>query len=397
MSTVPARYRKGDYRRACNICGSLEWFSTMKYIGQNRWACDVDAPGLTEVQIARHNAKVKPLTVKPRKHPFPATQVGEYHNQEALIFQLVLGNGLIRTNVSPTGAGAAAVSGQRLGACAVYLSDIINEGERPTSWIVRATAGLRAFADAILAQQYGSATGPSPAEATSSVLYGGILDTASSFTVIGQSYCGIALLRAYALFGDGKYLDGANAAVAFLRTLQRWDAVSVALSPVSLYVGGFLDSVTTTKAPTARFSTSGCFALWFLAELKAAVGGAATFGVAGAGGDFLAGTATSLDTMMADARAFYAGGRLSGWSIAPSSGTFGPLAPLSATTPREYYDPTAGLFQIRTLSTFPEAVTGIGFAFALRGLFEYEGYSATVASVYEWLMSFSSNPAAEHV
>jgi hypothetical protein len=75
---------------------------------------------------------------------------------------------------------------------------------------------------------------------------------------------------------------------------------------------------------------------------------------------------------------------------------------LSAATPRTGFvaftsvGTGTGLFTLSTVS----GVTNVGIsaqalAYGIRALYEYEGYSATVAGLYEWLMSFTSNPAAE--
>lgn len=396
-----AGYRKKDYRRACDICGGAAWFSEMKYIGQNRWACDVDAPGLTAEQISRHNARVRPLVVKPHKHPKLRAEIPDYKITEALFFRLVCDNALTASLVGPTGAIATASTGLSVAQCGLYLGELILEAERPTSWIDQAKTKLRACADALIALQYGSPTGPSPSETITSVLYGAVVTATGFCQAHGNTLAGLAFLRAYRIFGETKYLDAADRTGHFLRTLQYPEA-STAFSGGGGYRRCFMAYMTTAKGSVVSRFTGDALAMWFLAELRTIRGGAAVYGCTTAGGDWTSPPAASLATMLSDARSFYVEGYLSGWSTAPSSGTYGLLAPLSSATPRHQYDTSTSLFSLLadgggggSPQTSISASSVGGFALGLRGLYEYEGYSSTVAGIFEWLMSFTSNPNLE--
>jgi hypothetical protein len=390
-------YRKKDPKRVCDICGVQMFFSELKYIGQNRWACSDDAPGLTEYQIARHNARVKPLLVRQVKHPRSLAQTPTYLTQEAQLFALVRDQWAFRNSVNGYGAGAASGTTQLAAQCGLYFGELLVEGERPTSWLTQAATQLRAIADFIISKQYGSPTGPNPAQATNTRLYGGVLEsTTLQCTAYVNAISGLVLLRAYRLLGDSKYLVAANLVATFLRQgLQQRQPGVGQNQPTSVYLGGFCTSITTGDAPDTNFPLLGASAMWFLSELRAIVGGSTTYGVATAGGDFDGSAAGTLDAMLSEARAFYAGSKIPGFAN-PTGTAFGAMSMLSSATPRgNYFDNGSGSYSALLSSTGLYFVTSFDFSVALRGLYEYEGYSATVAGIYEWLMAFTSNPDAE--
>jgi hypothetical protein len=387
-------YRKKDYKRACDCCGTLWFFSELKYVGQNRWFCPDDAPGLTAEAIARHNGRVPPLLVRQVKHPRPATQTPTYLDDEASIFRLVLDQWDKRSTVSITGAGTITTSADRAGRVGMYLAELIQEDERPSEWMTQARTTLRAIADFIITQQYGSSTGPSPAEATNSLLYGMIQQSGTSASGVDttQAYCGLTLIRAYLILGDTKYLDAANNAAWFLRQALQQCQVGVSSSgTTTIYVGGFLTSMSAVKTRGNGFNVTGAGCLWFLAELRAVVGGSTVYGTATPGGDFVGSAAGSLDTMISEALAFYVGNKISGFLSPLGTGPQGPMSMLSVATPRASY--TAGSGYVTSLSNGQYFVGVQAFALAMRGVFAASGYSA-VADIYEWLMSFTTNPQA---
>ena len=395
-------YRKKDPKRVCDICGVLMFFSELKYIGQNRWACSDDAPGLTEYQISKHNARVKPLLVRQVKHPRSLAQTPTYLSSEALNFSLVRDQWRTRNNVSALGAGAVDTgSVSRAGLAGLYFGELLAEGERPTSWLTQAAVQLRATADFILANQYGSPTGQGayPSEPTNSILYGMVISPSGTFAIsVDQAKCGLSLLRAYQYLGDTKYLDGANrVATCFRQGFQQRQSGVAAVNPTDLYVGGFADDNNTVKGISGFYSINGAAGMWFLAQLRAVVGGSKVYGLTTSGGDFTAAPAGTLDTMLAEARTFYAGGKLSGFLSPTMTGAIGPVSILSVATPRDYYgsSPFTGPASFgATFSAGQYVISSTNLAYALRGLFEYEGYSATVAGSYEWLMSCTTDPSS---
>ena len=386
-------YRRKDPKRVCDICGVLMFFSELRYIGQNRWACTDDAPGLTAEQIARHNARVPPLIVRQVKHPRPATQTPTYLADEAMIFSLVRDQWDKRSTVSITGAGTITTSADRAGRVGMYLAELIQEDERPAEWMSQARTTLRAIADFIITQQYGSLTGPSPAEATNSLLYGMVQASgaASSGIDTTQAYCGLALIRAYLILGDTKYLDAANSAAWFIRqALQQCQAGVSSTSTTAIYIGGFLPSMSAVKGRSFGFNVTGAACLWFLAELRAVVGGSTVYGTATPGGDFVGSAAGSLDTMISEALAFYIGNKIPGFLSPLGTGPQGPMSMLSMATPRSSY--LAGVGYVPALNNGQYVIVAGNFALGMRGVFAAAGYAA-VADIYEWLISFTTNPA----
>jgi hypothetical protein len=277
----------------------------------------------------------------------------------------------------------------------MYLAELIQEDERPSEWMTQARTTLRAIADFIIAQQYGSSTGPSPAEATNSLLYGMVQSAgaASAGTDTCQAFCGLTLIRAYLILGDTKYLDAANAAAWFCRQELQQRQPGVSSSPIgSIYLGGFVNSMTAGKGQFSGFAITGAGCLWFLAELRAVVGGSTIYGTATPGGDFVGSAAGSLDTMISEALAFYVGNKISGFLSPLGTGPQAPMSMLSIATPRASYT-AAGVGYVTSLNTGQYFVGGQAFALAMRGVFAASGYSA-VADIYEWLMSFTTNPTA---
>jgi hypothetical protein len=396
-------HRRKDYPRACDTCGRLEWFSKMKYVGLNRWVCPDDRKMLTAEQIARHQAKPLPhlLPAKPRRHPQPMTYVGVYP-AEGEVLNMVIEHGDDALWLSPTGQVAFAGRSIDIGCSMMYLGDLLADGERPSHWETAARAKLLELADTVLSRQYGSLTGPSPSTTVTSLLYGGVRDHDSDDGAINPQSaisCGLGLLRAYAQTGVAKYRDGIARVAHFLRNTQRLDCLTSGFSAndaggtARFYLGGWPINVTTaTKIPSSSFPSGNAFGLWFLSELADLVGSSTQYGTA-AGGDFASATTGTVAEMLSEARRFYFEGRIG------DTGTATAIAPVSATTPKDRYlsfgcsGAGDGLFHLidDERDSTEVMVDGHEFALAVRGLYEYEGYTATVAALYEWLMSFTSN------
>jgi len=149
-------------------------------------------------------------------------------------------------------------------------------------------------------------------------------------------------------------------------------------------------SLTAAKAVNTTFQSTGAGCLWFLAELRPVVGGSTVYGTATPGGDFVGSAAGSLDTMISEALAFYVGNKIPGFLSPLGTGPQGPMSMLSIATPRASYIAETGY--VTSLSNGQYFLGGFNFALGLRGVFAASGYSA-VASIYEWLMSFTTNPA----
>ena len=151
--------------------------------------------------------------------------------------------------------------------------------------------------------------------------------------------------------------------------------------------------------------------MWPLKELGDILGTSYVLGCTTATGDFSSSVPSgTIATTLSEARKFYATGSLAGFSIAPSTGVLLPtLAPLSATTPRQSFlcnlggssvagggQFHLGAYNLPSPSAAEGRILSTDVAPALRALYEYEGYSSTVASVYEWLMTTTSTSANEN-
>ncbi len=387
---------KGDYRRACDICGH-RWFMKrdMKYIGQNRWACPDDKDGLTEQQIARHNARVRPLIVKQHKHPKLMSQTPTYLFREGQAFNTICNLATVASSASNVGGTISPATVESAAWCGIYLGDMVEENQRPTSWIIRATSSLLDVCTFLRARQYGDAT-YNPTEPTNSILYGGLAQPptgSSALTTVDIALAGLAFLRAYRITSDIVHLTAADRVAWWLRQSQRNDLSlcgTVDQLGNRFYIGGWPWFMSFGKALHANFTIEGAVALWFLKELKAIRGGSYVYGTTTASGDYSAAPAGSIDTMVSDAMDFY----FNGHALPAFSGT-----PVFGTPPWAFYSNSTlpggvtGDFAFHLDSGV--SVTGLNFAYALRGLFETEGYTARVAAALSWLLSFSSNPSFE--
>jgi hypothetical protein len=407
MST-DSGYRRKDNLRSCSICGVRWHFSEMRYIGQNRWACPDDKEGLTAEQISAHNAKVKPLLVKQFKRPLITGEVPDYHFQEGVLFNLVCQYATQAATMELSGAIDSVASVQSVPQCAIYLSEIIRENLRPPSWIAQATTALRACAVFLRSKQSGPPGSGGGTTTIANQAWGAF--GIQSASIVAK--CTLALIRAWQVFGDDTFLVGFKAGLDYIRqVLQRTDAINLGAqtSPAGVnsrvYLGGgFAEAVS-----NGNFFLSGALCMWPLAEAKAILGGSYVLGATVTGGAWDLVPAGTIDQTLTDARKFYVTGTTSGFSVAPGSGTFIPtLAPLSTTTPRSFYTSAiggnspagAGQWHLRSYTLpSPGATEGRilsnDIASAIRGLFEYEGYSSTVAALYEWLQSIVSLPANE--
>lgn len=408
--------RVGDYPRACDICGHEEWFSKMRYIGQNRWACRDDARGLTAEQISRHNARVKPLTVRSHRHPREMTQVPTYQHAEALVFNRTHATGIALSNsyvdvtsgdgatlpLSGTGADAAGI--RPAGEMGRYLGRLVGEGRRSTGWIARAKVNLRSRADTIILLQNGFGTNSSLTVATWT--YGAFVHTGSIVLAEDAATCGLALLEAYSALGDSKYLLSAKACAHFLRNLQAGNLLATFFSSsdaaglARLYVGGWASEANTgTNAMDHRYYVSSTMCLEFLARLLA-VGGDGLYGCTGtSAGVFTTAPSQLLSQSIADARAFY----VTTGALDATTGTT--YTGLSVAKPREFFNAYPAV-------KYGGAVTGTGswefqdglagskltgwrFAQAIASLYACDGLSQNVQGLYDYVRGFSSNATYE--
>lgn len=422
MGTTDA-YQKHDPLRACDICGVAFHKSELKRIGPLRWACPDDKDGLTAEQIARHNASVRPLTVKPVRNPRVPSQVPTYQQAEGVVFNLILMNG---PSAAPTdlhtppvygaifgdengmgGAQQNALDGldgaRQIGWMGLYLGNLALENRRPRTWIEAATRKLVVVADTILARQFGP-TWPNLGAlgATTNTEYGAVYMADIAVTpvfldVIATGVCLMALLRAFQVTGLTKYRDGARRAATFLRRAQCCGFFTADFAKTSqggrFQPGPFpstvrIDFPSNGAIGTFRFSPLGIVCAWALRMLED-VDGDATYGDATAVGDFAQATSSTLSACVAACVAWWANGAQDGnGAVVVGFGSATPRDSYAVTTAGSSTWSTTG-GQLGGLST---VVQGFEYAAGLRGLWECVGYNAQVSALNVWLRGFTSEP-----
>ena len=375
-------YEKGNYLRVCDICGHRFHFRDLKPIGELRFACPDDAPGLTSMQISRFNARAKPLIVRPNRWAKDYAQTGIYQLAEAQIFNFV-------SQVAPAGDRNAANDALAAAWTVVYLSDVLAQDKRPQGWDRTATAAIVRCCTYLLSLQYGSPTGPAPASAASNPRYGGIqynTDWNTSATVAA----GLAFIKAYGALGTSGYRDAAERAATFIRHAQSGD---VQVSAYTVYpagggpyhIGGLAKSVhDSTGLLDTEYLVADIAGAWFLRLLANNLGDGRFYGDLTATA-FFGANAASLATMIAELTAFGE----TGARDSAESGQF--ITGLSTTAPSTTYSAaTNGGTGAASWATSTRVVTN-DIALAVLGIYSANGTTAKVTEMMAWLASFASN------
>lgn len=420
----------GAYLRQCDLCG-IRYRNTHLIRGEdNFWRCKetcLEVPPLTRDRIAMQSQQRR--EAPPPKWGLPYDHRDAYPEEEesfnflvTMPFRDPAWTGGMRFGASPAtapqdnsgrpvsaGATKASWSLAAVGETCRYLYSLITEDKRPAKWIALAKAKLREQADLLLANQ--NATG----NADTNLLYGGFSQLtftatgASTFVLVDNAAAGLALLYAYLVFGEFKYLNGARLTANIIRAFQ-WSGncanfyTSSDSAGVSrLATGGHCDTLTLDSGSgnyvfSSVFRPTSLLAVEFLSLLKTTDGDKLYGGLgATAPQSFVTTGSALLSKMITDALAFWATG-----TYEISSGKT--ITGLSATTPRELFNafPTTkpgfssgtGNWEYSDGSaSVGTTVAGASFSLALRSLFAVNGYDSQVASVWAWLMAFGSNPA----
>lgn len=373
-------YDRGNYLRQCDICNHRFHFKDLTPIGEMRWACKDDAPGLTAMQVSRWNARARPLKVRPNRFAKGITQTPTYQLPEGQSFNL------IATQAVPALAGGPSAP---VWWC-IYLGQLLQQALRPPVWLATARTALRLQIDNLLTGQYGSPTGPVTTAADPK--YGGISNGASISTS-NVALGGMAFILAYQTLGDAKYLQAADRCATYLRHAQcldllvsGWTVYPAGGGPY--HVGGVASLVTVGSAAyTTTYLLADVVALWFLSQLATVRSPTTAYGDGSATSFFSAATSAPLSQMISELTAF----AVTGPRDSTVSGAF-----------------VSGLSTTKSQATYVAAVNGVGgaaawtsvatvssepIALALLGLFRSGGMSATVTSVLAWLAAFTPNPA----
>lgn len=396
----------GDFGRVCDVCGRLRPGKGFRVV-ENLWICDRH-PSYVPRQSLERVPYVELGAPKPIPSAKPLNLVDSYEVAEAQILELMAYAPSLVFDVSVSGRGAPFLtSAQTAGLAGIYLYDIIADARRPARWVTFATALLRTHADWLVTRQRG---GPAIAGfASSDVQWGGYTNppggSTDNYFPADSAVGGLALLRAYQVFGSQKYLDAARACAWFVRGAQCGD--KLASRPSSTDAAGasphHYGTWTHRIALTAGtydfdhryYAFDFAVALEFLTAYMAVVGDE-TIGSATTTAVFSSSRAALVSTAIAEAGAFWRDGA---FSVDDGAVVVG----LSSSTPREFYDAypsNKGLFTGRGSWQFNDGalsvgtnVTSLGWALAIRALRAAGDPLAT--TLFDWLMTFTSNPAFE--
>lgn len=365
-----------DYVRICDVCGVRWHKSDLTYIGEFRWACPDDAKGLTAMQIAKYNAKARPLRIRPNKWAKGLAGTPVYQMDEAAVFNYLAATAPNQNIATPVASARATAW------AALYMAEVIIDGRRPQNWISRATtllASYLAYLDSV--QSIADVTDPR---------YGGLLE-ASGYATDTVIAGGLAYLRGYQALGTPGYLTAAKRCATYLRHVQSGDVqvTSYTVFPQGggpYHVGGVASGVGLVSGLlTNNYLVADVAALWFLKALQIEIGDA-TFGDAAATAYFGV-NAAPLSTMIAELQAF----ARTGAKDSTESGAY--VTGLSTTAPRTTYiaarngEADPGTWTPLTL------IGSDPICLALRGLYEADPADATVTAMMAWLAAFTSNAA----
>lgn len=373
-------YRPYDYIRICDVCLHRYHFSALKPIGELRWACPDDYPGLTANQISRFNARARPLKVRPNKWAKPVSQIPTYQRAEGETFNLIAA----AAPADSIGAGSQPTSAAW---AAIYMADVVIQGLRPAIWIASAKTTLRACLAYLLTKQHGSPTGFAGTPDNSR--YGGILSGLNYDTNLTWT-AGVAFLKGFQALGDYNYLLAADRCATFVRHVQSGDlqVTQGTVFPAGgapYHVGGLASGVVAATGLLAQtYNTQDIGALWFLALLVAARSPSTSYGDGAATSFFSAATAAPLSQMIAELEAF---------ATAGAKTSAGLVSGLSTTQVGTVY--TAALASVGGSAswTFPSTFAPETVVQPIRGLYEAGGLTDQVTGLVSWLTSFSANPA----
>lgn len=434
-----------DYRRVCDLCGRTANASEMRKV-ENMRVCNVHDGQRMIQELDRLNAnfRVPPEMPVPDPKPQNFLYPNTFIDDESALFSFVetqvlvtrYPQGTVNDNGNLIGMPLQAVTSgdgapvydiaPKLSSLVVgdgvngvfawgarYFYDLLIEGSRPESMLTRARSLLKVCADELRARQIGIVVRTDKTFATSG-LYGGLFNPYSNLIWSdNMGAAGLAFLYAYRVFGEVQYIESARAAASFLRNVQG-TCQHATIFPSQDSAGTqrlVCDGVSRLTAiqfgggwqVDGMFFPSSAIVLEFWKELMA-TDGDQTIGATAAVSGFDTAPAQLLSTSIAGLRAFLTNG------VTDATGET--YTGLSVATPREFFNAypadkfTPGLEGGPLVGTgrweFSDggAATGTtvssqNFGQALSSLYAYEGASAQVTAIDDWMRSFSSNPAYE--
>jgi hypothetical protein len=364
-------YAKRDFLRVCDICGHRFHFSQLKPIGELKFACPDDAPGLTALQISRFNARARPLVVKPNKHAKGVTQTPIYQLAEAQIFNFV-------AEVAPAGEREGSNDALAAAWAAIYMADIILQEKRPAIWEATARDVLARCLAYLLTLQRTDSTRS----------YGGGLTTDDVTTDTTLTVAaGIAFVKGYSVTSSPAYLGAADLVAEYVRKVQCGDLKTVQpiLYPGTSGVyrpGGLASSVVIDDDAVLsnEYKLGNVVALQFLTLLEV-IRGDTEYPTTTTG--YNAPIAATLSEMIDELTAFAVDG-------VRVTGEVDLVSGLSTTEPRVLYLADQGGGSA-TWQTDDDGYPIREFALALAGLNAAETGTTAVTAMMEWMAAFIPN------
>ena len=404
MSFLIGRSRPGSYTRVCDVCGRLRPPPFRQVDGLH--ICDMH-PGFVPRSLLE-KIQYREIVPEPIPHPKPNAPRDTHEAAEAEILMLAAyaPDDVFDVTAGPMPASAPDTF-QAAAWAAIYLYHLIVEDQRPGHWITFATSLLRSLATWLYENQH---AGPAGAGGrTSDDIRWGSYNRGTvqqeDFYVEDSGAAGLALLRAYQLLGDSRYLDGARACAWFVRSMQCGDLLvsrpsSTDSAGSSVKHWGMWSHRFVLAAAydfDHRYYPSDLVCLEFLHLFKT-VAGDETIGSVTPDGNYTGSRAAAVSTCIAEARAFW---ESAVWSVDDGAAIKG----LSTATPREYFDSypaNKGAFTGRGSWQYQDGplatgtlITGASWAMGIRAFHSIDGASATVTGLFDWLMGFTSNSTYE--
>jgi hypothetical protein len=350
-------YKVNSYRRICDICARPRQIEDIRFaVGVA--ICTLHPQFRTAQQLNRINARVRPTRILPVPQPKPFAPVDTWTAEESQILNFVTATAPYDTVTVTSNAGAivGARSYQAYGWAIVYLTSLLAENKRPAAWLTAVRAKAIALGAEVMTFQN--------AVTTNSSVSGGfrrnalnVGDPNAYYSADNALLCA-ALCRLYAATGNPSFLGGARGAAHFLANLH---ATNLWVTGSQPYLGAFPEKRQGT-AITADYYPTGLLGLWALTLLQALLGDVTIGQTTTALGSFSSPPAKPISEILAALRAFW-----------------GPVTTITG----EFF---SGGIWINTSPPSDEWAT------ALFALAEVDGISAQVATLWDYLMTFTSAP-----
>lgn len=393
--------------RTCDKCGAKRPGSAFRVISK-RWICNWHDHYIASEELEK--VPIQTFPVKPFKDAKPFEPRDTFERAEWEIFNYVttyyrtdfdtIGDYFIRRGDISNTFGSRGVYGAAW--TCIYLYELIVENRRPAAMVALARTKLREIADWLLTRQWGAPHLGSVATYGAEMGWGGyaqsgaqLVTTDMTFTSLHSIYAGMAMLRAYQIHGDSRYLESARATAWFVRTAQSCGKGAAFFTSTDIgmtnrmEIPGIVSSLEYAGGLvffSCQFPLSGAIGLEFL-YLYGTIAGDEVIGSSDIAGQYSVSRAATVSTALTEMLSFYKVG-------AADFTRNQVLTGLSSTTPFLQYEARPsfnGEWNYTTTADGERAISGAGFALALRGVRAVEGSSAFVTTIFDWLMTFGSN------